>query len=163
MDCSTPGFPVLHYLPGVCTNSRALSWWYYLTIFPCSTPLLLQYLTSIFPSIFSHEFLFTLGGQSIGDSPSASNKYSGLASFRIDWFDLLAVQGTLNCLLQHYNSKLSVLRRSVFFMMQLSQTYMTTGKIIVLTIRTFVGKVMSLLFNILSRFVIAFLPRNKCF
>ena len=94
-------------------------------------------------------------------SISPSNEYSGLISFRIDWFDLLAVQGTLKSLLQHHSSNTSVLLCSAFFMVQLSHPYMTTGKTIALTIRTFVGKVMSLLFNTLSRFFIAFLPRCK--
>ena len=94
-------------------------------------------------------------------SINPSNEYSGLISFRIDWLDLLAVQGTLNSLLQHRSSKGSALRHSAFFTVQLSHSYMTTGKTIVLTIWTFVGKVMSLLFNMLSRFVIAFLPRNE--
>ena len=85
-----------------------------------------------------------------------------LISFRIDWFDLLAVQGTLKRLLQHHSSKASVLQHSAFFMVQLSYSYMTTGKTIALTIQTFVSKLMSLLFNMLSRFVIAFLPRSKC-
>ena len=93
---------------------------------------------------------------------STSNKYSGLISFRIDWFDLLAVQGILKSLLQHHNLKASVLRRSAFFMVQLSHLYMTTGKTIALTIRIFVSKMMSLLFNMLSRFVISFLPGGKC-
>ena len=84
-----------------------------------------------------------------------------LISFRIDWFDLLAVQGTLKSLLQHHNSKASILCHSAFFMIQLSHPYMTTGKTIALTIPTFVGKVMSLFFNMLSRFVVAFLPRGK--
>ena len=88
-------------------------------------------------------------------------EYSGLMSFRIDWLDLLAVQGTLKSLLQHHSSKASIFRRSAFFMVQLSRPYMTTGKTIILIIQTFVGKVMSLLFNMLSRFVIAFLPRSK--
>ena len=100
---------------------------------------------------------FTSGGQSI----SPSNEYSGLISFRIDWFDLLAVQGTLKSLLQHHSSKASILRCSAFFIVQLSHPYMTTGKTIALTRRTLTGKVMSLLFNMLSRLVIAFLPRNK--
>ena len=82
-------------------------------------------------------------------------------SFRIDWFDFLAVQGTLKSLLQHHSSKASILRLSAFFMVQLSHPYMTTGKTIALTIWTFVGKVMSLLFNILSKFAITFLPRSK--
>ena len=92
---------------------------------------------------------------------SPSNEYSGLISFRIDWLDLLAVQGTLKSPLQHYSSKASVLQRSDFFIVQLSRPYMTTGKTITLTRWTFVGKVMSLLFNMLSRLVMIFLPRNK--
>ena len=95
-------------------------------------------------------------------SISPSNEYSGLTSFRIDWFDLLAVQGTLKSLFQHHNSKASILWCSAFFMIQLSHLHMTPGKTIALTIWTFVSKVMSLFFNILSRFVIAFLPRSKC-
>ena len=94
-------------------------------------------------------------------SISPSNEYSGLISFRIDWLDLLAVQGILKSLLQHHNSKASMLQRSIFFIVQLSHAYMTTGKTIALTRQTFVGKVMSLLFNMLSRLVIAFLPRSK--
>ena len=90
------------------------------------------------------------------------NKYSGLISFRIDWLDLLAVQGTLKSLLQHHSSKASVLQRSAFFIVQLSHPYMTTGKTISLTRWTFVGKVMILLFHMLSRLVIALLPRTKC-
>ena len=92
---------------------------------------------------------------------SPSNEYTGLISFRMDWLDLLAVQGTLKSLLQHHSSKASILWRSAFFTVQLSHPYMTTGKTIALTRRNFVGKVMSLLFNTLSRLVIAFLPRNK--
>ena len=107
--------------------------------------------------------LFASGGQSIvAASASASvlpNEYSGLISFRIDWLDLLAVQGTLKNLLQHHSSKASILQHSVFFMVQLSHPYITTGT--ALTIWTFVGKLMSLLFNTLSRFVIAFFPRSK--
>ena len=94
-------------------------------------------------------------------SINPSKECSGLISFRIDWFDLLAVQGTLKSLLQHHSSKASILQCSVFFMVQLSHPCMTTGKTIALTRQTFVGKVMSLLFNMLSRFVIAFLPRSK--
>ena len=92
---------------------------------------------------------------------SPSNDYSGLISFRRDWFDIPAVQGTLKSLLQHHSSKASILWCSAFFMVQLSQPYTTTGKTIALTRRTFVDQVMSLLFNVLSRFVIAFLPRSK--
>ena len=93
---------------------------------------------------------------------SPSNDYSGLITFRMDWLDLLAVQGTFNSLLQHHSSKESILQCSVFLMVQLSHPYMTTGKTIALTRQNFVGKVMSLLSNMLSRLVIAFLPRNKC-
>ena len=97
---------------------------------------------------------------SLSFSTSPSNEYSGLISFRIDWFDLLAVQGTLKNLIQHHSSKASVLRHSVFIMVQLPHLYMTTGKTIALTILTFAGKVISLLFNTLSRFVIAVLPED---
>ena len=93
---------------------------------------------------------------------SPSNKYSRLISFRMDWLDLLAVQGTLKSLLQHHSSKASILWCSGFFIVQLSHPYMTTGKTTALTRWTFVGKVMSLLFNMLSRLVIVFLPRSKC-
>ena len=96
-------------------------------------------------------------------SISPSNEHSGLTSLKIDWFDLLAVQGTFRSLLQHHSSKASILWRSAFLTIQLSQLYMTTGKTIALTIRTFVGRVMSLLFNTLSRFVITFLPRSNRF
>ena len=95
-------------------------------------------------------------------SISPSNEYLGLISFRIDWFDLLAVQGTLKILLQYHSSKASILWHSAFFMVQLSHPYMTTGKTIALTRWTFVSKVMSLLFNRLSKLVRAFLPRSKC-
>ena len=93
---------------------------------------------------------------------SASNEYSGLISFRMDWLDLLAVQGTLKSFLQYHSSKASILQHSAFFIVQLSNPYTTTGKAIALTRQTFVGKVMSLLFNMLSRLIIAFLPRSKC-
>ena len=128
-------------------------------------PLLL--LPSIFPSIrvFSNESLLRIRWPkywSFSFSISPSNEYSGLISFRMDWLDLLAVQGTLKSLLQHHSSKASILQCSAFFIVQLSHPYMTTGKTIALTIQTFVSKVMSLLFNMLSRLVIAFLPRSKC-
>ena len=93
---------------------------------------------------------------------SPSNEHPGLISFRIDWVDLFAVQGTLKSLLQHHSSKASILQCSVFFMVQLSHQYMTTKKTIALTIQTVVGKVMSLVFNMLFRFVTAFLPRSEC-
>ena len=128
-------------------------------------PLLL--LPSIFPSIrvFSNESVLQIRWPkywSFSVSFSSSSEYSGLISFRIDWFDLLAVQGALKSLLQHHSSKASILQHSVFFIVQLSHPYMTTGKTIGLTKWTFFGKVMSLLFNMLSRLVIAFLPRSKC-
>ena len=127
-------------------------------------PLLL--LPSIFPNIrvFSNESALCIRWPqywSFSFSISPSNEYSGLISFRIDWFDLLEVQGTLTSLLQHHSSKASILWHLAFFMVQLSHPYMTTGKTIVLTRWTFISKVMSLLFNILSRFVIAFLPKSK--
>ena len=127
-------------------------------------PLLL--LPSIFPSIrvISNESALHIRWPkywSFSFSISSSNEYSGLISFRIDWFDLLAVQVTLRSLLQHHSSKASILRRSAFFLVQLSHPYMTTGKTIALTRLTFVDKVMSLLFNMLYRLVIAFLPRSK--
>ena len=126
-------------------------------------PLLL--LPSIFLSIrvFSSESaLHIRWPKNWSFSISPSNEYSGLISFRVDWFDLLAVQGIRKSLLQHHSLKASILRHSAFIMVQLSHPYMTTGKTIALTIQTFVSKVMSLLFNMLSRLVIAFLPRNKC-
>ena len=95
-------------------------------------------------------------------SISSSNEYSGMISFRVDWFDLLALQGTLKSLLQHHSSKASILGHSAFVIVQLSHPYVTTGKTIASIRWTFVGKVMSLLFNMLSRFVIDFLPRGKC-
>ena len=122
---------------------------------------------SVFPSIriFSNESVLHIGWPkywSFSFSISPSNEYSGLISFRIDWLDLLAVQGTLKSLLQHHSSKASILWRSAFFIVQLSHPYMTTGKTIALTRWTFVGKIMSLLFNMLSRLIIAFLPKSKC-
>ena len=123
-------------------------------------------LPSIFPSIgvfFNESALHNRWSKywSFSFSTSPSNEYSGLISFRIDWFDLLAIQGTLKNFLQHHNLKASILWCSAFFMVQLSHPYMTTGKTIALTIRTFVSKMMSLLFNMLFGFVIAFLPRSK--
>ena len=127
-------------------------------------PLLL--LPSIFPSIrvFSNESVLHIRWPkywSFSFSISPSNEHPGLFSFRIDWLDLLAVQVTLKSLLQHHSSKASILWRSAFFTVQLSHPYMTTGKTITLTRRTFVGKVMSLLLNMLSRLLITFLPRSK--
>ena len=127
-------------------------------------PLLL--LPSIFPSIrvLSNESALCIRWRkswSFSFSISPSNEYSGLISFRIDWFDLLPLQGTLKSLLQHHSSKASILLLSAFFMVQLSHPYMTTGETIALTRRTVVGQVMSLLFNMLSRLVITFLPRSQ--
>ena len=127
-------------------------------------PLLL--LPSILPSIrvFSNESVLCIRWPkywSFSFSISSSNEYSGLISFRMDWLDLLVVQGTLKTLLQHHSSKASVLQRSAFFIIQLLSAYVTTGKTIALTRWTFVDKVMSLLFNMLSMLVIAFLPRSK--
>ena len=128
-------------------------------------PLLL--LPSVFPSIrvFSNESAFHIRWPkywSFSFSINPSNEYSGLISFRMDWLDLLAVQETLKHLLQHHSSEASILWHSAFFMVQFSHSYVTIGKTIALTIWIFVGKVMFLLFNMLSRLVIAFLPRTKC-
>ena len=127
-------------------------------------PLLLP--PSIFPStrVFSKESVLRIRWPKYGNfsfSISPSNEYSGLISFRMDWLDLLAVQGTLKSLLQHHSSKASIIWHSAFFIVQLSHPYMTTGKTIALTRQTFVDKVMSLLYNMLSRLVITFLPRSK--
>ena len=148
MDCSTPGFPVLHHLLELAQThvhwvSDALQ-----PSYPLSSLLLLP---SIFPSIrvFFNESVLHIRWPkywSFSFSISPSNEYSGLISFRMDWFDLFAVQGTLKSLLQHHSSKASVLQHSAFLMVQLSHPYMTTGKTIALTIWIFVCKVMSLLF-----------------
>ena len=124
------------------------------------------FLPSMFPSIriFSNKLALHIRWPKycgFGFSISPSNEHSGLISFRIDCFDLFAVQGTLKSLLQHHSSKASILQYSIFFMVQLSHPYMTTVKTIALTIQTFINKMMSLLCNTLSMFVIAFLPRNK--
>ena len=151
-------------IPGACSNSVSIE-----SVLPSNhlilcPPLLL--LPSIFPSIraFSNESVFRIRWPKYWNfsfSISPSNEYSGLISFRIDWLDLLAVQETLKSLLQHHSSKASVLQFSAFFIVQLSHLYKTTGKTKTLTRWTFVGKVMSLLFNMLSRLVIAFLPRRS--
>ena len=162
MDCSTPGFPVLQCLPEF-TQTHA--YWVSDAIRP-SHPLSP---TSAALNLSQHEGLFQWVGSlhqvakvlELQLSISPSNEYSGLISFRIDWSDLLAVQGVLMSLLQHHSSKASILRHSAFFMVQLSHLYMTTGKTIALAIWTFVSKVMPLLLNVLSRFVIAFLQRSK--
>jgi len=146
--------------PKVCSDSCQ---WYYLTI--SSSAAYFSFCLQSFPAsrVFSSESGLCIQKPkfwSFNFSNSPSNEYLGLISFRMDWFDL-AVQGTLLSLLQHHSLKASVFQRSAFFMVQLSHPYMTTGKAIVLSMWTFVGKVMSLLFNALSRFVIAFLPRSK--
>ena len=159
MDCSMLGFPVLHHLKLMSIESMIPS-----NHLILCRPLLL--LPSIPPSIrvFSNESALCIGWPkywSFSFSISPSNEYSGLISFRTDWLDLLAVQGTLKSLLQHHSPKASILWHSDFFMVQPSHPYMSTGKTILLTIWTFVGKEMSLLFNTLSRCVIAFLPKSK--
>ena len=149
--------------PGVYSDSCPLSHWWHPTI-SSSHPLLL--LPIVFSSIrvFSNESVLRIRWPkywSFSFSINPSNKYSGLISFRMDWLGLLAVQGTLKSLLQHHSSKASILWHSAFFIVQLSHPYMTTGKTIALTRRTFIVKVVSLLFNMLSRLVITFLPRSK--
>ena len=147
MDCSTPAFPVLHHL---LEFAQTHVHWVSDTIQP-SHPLSPPSPALVFPSIrvFSNESALPIRWPkfwSFSFSISPSNEYSGLISFRIDWFDLFAVQGTLKRLLQHYNSEASILRYSAFFTVQLSHLFTTTGKTIALTRWTFVSKVMSLLF-----------------
>ena len=164
VDRSTPSLPIHHQLPEF---TQTHVHWVGNAIqpsHPLSSP---SPLPSIFPSIgvFSNESALRIRWPkywSFSFNISPSNEHPGLISFRMDWLDLLAVQGTLKSLLQHYNSKASILWYSAFFTVQLSHRYMTTGKTIALTRRTFVDKVMSLLFNMLSRLVITFLPRSKC-
>ena len=162
MDCSTPGFSALP-TPGAGSNSRSSNRWCHPTIyFILCCPLLLP---SIFPSVrvFSNESVLRIRRPkywSFGSTISPSNEFSGLISFRIDGIDLLAVQATLKTL-QHHSWKASILQHSAFFVVQLSHPYMTTGETIALTRQTFVGKVMSLLLNLLYRLVITFLPRGK--
>ena len=157
-----PGFPVLHHLLELAqTHVHRVQPSNHLI--PCH-PLLLP---SVFHSIrgFSKESAVCIRWPkywSYHFKINPSNEYSGLISFRMNWFDLLAVQGTLESLLQHHSSNAWLLQHSAFFMVQLSHPYMTTWKTIALTIWTSVGKVISLLFNMLSRLVIAFLPRSKC-
>ena len=154
MDCSTSGFPVLHYLLELAQTDVH---WVGNAIQP-SSPLLPLLLPSIFPiiRIFSCELALCIRWPkylSFSFSISPSNEYLGLISFRIEWFDLLTVQGTLKSLLQYHSSKTSILWHSAFFRVQFLHPYMTTGKTRTLTIRTFVSKVMSLFFNMLYRFV----------
>ena len=149
--------------PGACSNSCPLSRWCHPTVILCH-PLLLQ--PSIFPSItvFSNESALRIRWRKYWNfsfNISPSNDHPGLICFRMDWLDLLTVQGTLKSLHQCHSSKASIIWHSAFFIVQLSHPYMTTGKIIALTRPTFVGKVMSPLFNMLSRLVITFLPRSK--
>ena len=162
MDCSTSGFPVFHH-PRVCWNTSIE------LVMPSSHlvlchPLLL--LSSVFPSsrVFSNESALHIRWPkywSFSFSISPTNEHPGLISFRMDWLDLLAVQGTVKSLLQHHSSKASILQRPAFFIIQISHPYITTGKTTALTRWTFAGKVMSLLFNMLSKLVITFLPRSK--
>ena len=163
MDCSMPGFPVHYQLPELAQTYVYQVGDAIHHLILCR-PLLLPPL--IFPSIrvFSKESVLRIRWPkywSFSFSISPSNEYSGLISFRMDWLDLVAVQGTLRSLLQQHSSKASILRCSVFFIVQLSHPYMTIGKTIALTRVAFVGKVMSLLFNTLSSLVIAFLTRSK--
>ena len=164
MNCSTPGLPVHHQLPGSTqTHVHRVG-----DAIQPSHPLSpLLFLPPIPPSIriFYNESVFHIRWPkywTFSFSISPSNEYSGLISFGIDWLDLLSVQGTLKNLLQHHSSKVSILWCSAFFIVQLSHPHMTTGKTIALTRWTFVSKVMSLLFNMLSRLVITFLPRSEC-
>ena len=163
MDYSTPGLPVHHQLPEFTQTHVPLSWWCHPTIsssvvcfFSClqSFPELGSFPVSQFLIGWPNDWSFSF-------SISPSDEHSGLISFRMDWLDLLVVHGTLKSLLQHHSSKASNLLCSAFFLVQLSHPYMTIGKTIALTIRTFVGKVMSLLFNILSRLVIALFPKEQ--
>ena len=151
-------------IPGACSNSCSLSRWCHPTISSSVVPFSSHLQSFPASGSFPMSQLFTSGGQSIGASAlaiSPSNEHSGLISFRMDWLDLLAVQGTLKSLLQHHSSEASILWHSAFFVVQLSHPYMTTGKTIALIRQTFVGKVMSLLIDKLSRLVINFLPRSK--
>ena len=146
--------------PRACSNSCPLSWYCH----PTSSSSVIRFSSLVFPSIrvFSNESVLRIRWPKYWNfSISPSSEYSVLISFRIDWFNLLAVQGILKSLFQPHSSKASILWCSAFFMVQLSHPYMTTGKTLALTRQTFVSKVMSLLFNTLSRFVIAFLPRSK--
>ena len=162
MDCSRPGFPI--------PNSQSLLKVMSIELVMPSNHLILScprlFLPSIFPSIrvFSSESVLLIRWpkySSFSFSISPSSNYSGLISFRMDWLDLLAVQGTLKSLLQHHSSKASILQCSAFFIVQLSHPYVTPGKTIALTRQTFVGKVMFLFFSMLSRFVIALLRRTN--
>ena len=162
MGCSTLGLPVHHQLPEFTQThvhrvSDAIQ-----TSHPLSSPSLPTFNLSQHQGLFkwlSSSYQVQILDFSFNISPS--NEYLGLISFRMDWLDLLAVQGTLKSLFQHHSSKASILRRSTFFIVQLSHPYVTTRKTVALTRWTFVGKVMSLLFTMLSRLVITLLPRSK--
>ena len=164
MDCSMPGLPVHHQLPEFTQTHVHWVGDAIQPSHPLSSPSPPAFnLSSI--RVFTNESTLRIRWPkywSFSFSISPFNEYSGLISFRMDWLDLDALQGTLKSLLQHHGSKASILRHSVFFIVQLSHPYMTTGKTIALTRQTFVGKVMSLLFNKLSTLVITFLPRSKC-
>ena len=149
--------------PGVYSNSCPLSPWFHPTISSSLSPSPPAFNLSQNQDLSNESALCIRWPKywSFSFSISSSNEYSGLISFTVDWFDLLAVLGTLKSLLQHHRSKASILLCSAFFIVQLSHPYQTTGKTIASTRWTFVGKVMSLLFNMLSRWVIAFLPRSK--
>ena len=152
-------------IPGVYSNSCALSRWCHWTISPSVVPFPSHLQSFPASGSFSNESVLLIRWPqycSFSFSISPSNEYSGLISFRMDWLDLLAVQGTLKSLLQHHSSKATIFWRSAFFIVQLSHPYMTTGETIALTRQTFVGKVTSLLFSMLSMLVITFLPRSKC-
>ena len=150
--------------PGACSNSCPSNWWCHPIISSSVVPFSSCLQSCPTSGSFPVSHFFISGGQRIGVSASASVLPVNIQDWFhwMDWLNLLAVQGTLKSLLQHHSSKASILQRSVFFIVQLSHLYMTTGKTIALTRWTFVGKVMSLLFNMLSRLVIAFLPRSKC-
>ena len=163
MNHSTPGFPVHHQLTEF-TQTHVRGFSYTIQPFVLCRPLLLLPLIPPTIRVFSNESTLYMRWSeywSFSFSISPSKEHPGLISFRMDWLDLLAVQGTLKSLLQYHSSKASILRCSAFFTVLLSHPYMTIGKTIALTRRTFVGKIMSLLFNMLSRLVITFLPRSK--
>ena len=161
MACSTPGFPVHHQVPEPTQTLVHCIGDAIQPSHPLSSPSPPALSLSQHQGLSSELALHIRWPKFWSFRFSPANEYSGLISFRMDWLDLLAVQGTLEGLLQNHSSKASILHRPVFFMVQLSHPYMTTGKTIALTQQTFVGKVMSLLFNMLSMFVIAFLPRSK--
>ena len=161
MDCSTSGFPVHHQLLELAQTHVHRVGDAIQPSHPLSSPSPPAFNLAQHQGLFQWIRSLNQVAKVFSFSISPSKQYSGLISFRIDWFDLRAVQGTLKSLLQHYSSKASILWLSAFFIVQLSHPYMTTGKTTGLTIQSFVSKVMSLLFNMLSRFVIAFLPRSK--